>query len=39
MEKLKIILFGKDIFPNNSVWIIGVGIILIVFTLLACGVF
>jgi hypothetical protein len=39
MEKIKRILFGEDIFPNNSVWIIGVGIMLIVFVLSACGVF
>ena len=39
MKKLKRILFGEDIFPNNSVWIIGVGTMLIVFTLSVCGVF
>ena len=30
-------IFGEDIFPNNSVWIIGVGTMLIIFGLLALG--
>jgi uncharacterized membrane protein len=39
MKKLKRILFGEDIFPNNSVWIIGVATMIIVFALSTCGVF
>jgi hypothetical protein len=34
MEKIKRILFGNDIFPNNSIWIIGVVAILITFSYL-----
>jgi hypothetical protein len=38
MKKTKRILFGNDIFPNNSIWVIGVGILLIVFGMSFCGV-
>jgi hypothetical protein len=39
MKKLKRILFGEDIFPNNSVWIIGVAAAISIFVLSTCGVF